>query len=99
MPLPIFIDIDGTLTTVPTKMWGPVIPGRIAAVQALIESGREVVLWSGGGTGYVQAFAEKHGLRPSVCIGKPDMAVDDNPTIRPARVWRVIPPEAFFEGA
>ena len=95
MPLPIFVDIDGTLTSVPTRMWGPVYPERIAAVQRLIASGREVVLWSGGGTEYVRAFAKKYDLRPSVCLGKPDMAVDDNPTIRPR--LRIVSPEDFFK--
>ena len=96
MPLPVFIDIDGTLTTVPTRMWGEVLPERSAAVLALIENGREVVLWSGGGTAYVRAFAEKYALSPNVCIGKPGIAVDDNPTIRPAGRLRIIAPEIFF---
>ncbi len=97
MPLPIFIDIDGTLTTVPTKKWGPVIPDRIHDVQAMIGRGVEVVLWSGGGTEYVRAFAKKYNLRPSVCIGKPRQIVDDNPTIRPPGRMNVVPPGEFFE--
>ncbi len=97
MPLPIFIDIDGTLTTVPTKKWGPVIPDRIESVQAMIGRGVEVVLWSGGGTEYVRAFAEKYDLRPSVCIGKPHQMVDDNPTVRPPGRMNIVPPDEFFE--
>ena len=97
MPLPIYIDIDGTLTTVPTKMWGPVIPDRIHDVQAMIGRGLEVVLWSGGGTDYVRAFAKKYDLHPSVCIGKPGQVVDDNPTIRPKRFMVPVPPDEFFE--
>ena len=93
--LPIFFDIDGTLTSVPTKMWGPVYPARIAAVQRLIASGREVILWSGGGTAYARAFAEKYDLPAAVCIGKPDMAIDDNPTIRPR--LRIVSSGEFFD--
>ena len=96
MPLPIFIDIDGTLTEVPTRMWGAPIPERIAVVENLIASAREVVLWSGGGTAYVRAFAEKHGLRPSVCIGKPGTIVDDHPAIRPRNRVLIVAPEVFF---
>ncbi len=96
MPLPIFVDIDGTLTTVPTKKWGPVVPARIAALRALIATGREVVLWSGGGTDYVRAFAAKHDLSPSVCVGKPDTVVEDNPTIRPRPRMKIVDPAAFF---
>ena len=97
MPLPIFIDIDGTLTTVPGQKWGPVLPERIAILQALIASGREVVLWSGGGSDYARAFAAKHDLTPAVCIGKPDIIVDDNPTMRPLKRMKIIAPEVFFK--
>ena len=97
MPLPIFIDIDGTLTTVPGQKWGPVLPERLAILRALIASGREVVLWSGGGSGYARAFAVKYDLTPTVCIGKPDIVVDDNPTIRPLKRMKIVAPEAFFK--
>ena len=97
MTLPVYIDIDGTLTDDPTKQWGPVIPDRIESVQAMIGRGVEVVLWSGGGTAYVRAFAEKYNLRPAVCIGKPYQMVDDNPTVRPSGRMRVVAPDEFFE--
>ncbi len=77
-----FIDIDGTLTTVPTKPWGDVIPDRVAAVKMMIHRGDTVVLWTGGGAVYAKAFAKKHGL-DCLCIGKPDMIIDDNPKLRP----------------
>ena len=96
MPLPIFIDIDGTLTDTPTR-GGRGKPERIAAVKALIESGREVVLWSGSGTDYVRALAKKYGLCPIACIGKPDRMVDDNPNMRPPGLMPVVPPEEFFK--
>ncbi|HDZ74369.1 MAG TPA: hypothetical protein ENH55_16715 [Aurantimonas coralicida] len=98
MPLPIFIDIDGTLTDSPHK-GGSGLPERIAAVEALIARGREVVLWSACGTDYVRDFAKKYGLRPIACIGKPDKAVDDRPTIRPAGSMPVVCPEDFFDCA
>ena len=96
--LPLFVDIDGTLTDSPTQ-GGQVLLARLAELRALIAAGREVVLWTGGGTGYAQAFAELHGLRPSVCVGKPSVAVDNCPTIRPAGRLRIVAPEDFFEGA
>ena len=94
---PVFIDIDGTLTTVPKRGWGPVIPERIKSVQAMIERGVEVVLWSGGGTAYARAFAKKYDLRPAACIGKPSQIVDDNPAIRPTGRIRMVAPGEFFQ--
>ena len=97
MSLPTFIDIDGTLTTVPNQKWGPIIPDRIHDVQAMIGRGMEVVLWSGGGTAYARAFAKKYDLRPAVCIGKPSQIVDDNPSVRPPGRMHIVPPDEFFE--
>ncbi len=94
--LPIFVDIDGTLTTLWNQTWGPVVPERIAKLKALIKDGREVVLWFGGAAGYARAFAEKYDLHPTACIGKPDQVVDDCPTIRP-RGLPVTAPEDFFK--
>ena len=96
--LPIFIDIDGTLTDSPSK-GGSGLPDRIKSVQAMIGRGVEVVLWSACGTDYVRGFAKKYGLRPIACIGKPDKAVDDRPTIRPAGSMPVVSPEDFFDHA
>lgn len=95
---PLFIDIDGTLTMNPVVPWGAPRMDRIAKVKELILAGWQVVLWSGGGTSYARAFAEKYGLASTIAIGKPEMMIDDNPTIRPAgRMVRVAPDEFFAQ--
>ena len=94
--LPIFIDIDGTLTDSPSK-GGSGLPDRIKSVQAMIGRGVEVVLWSGSGTDYVRDFAKKYDLRPIACIGKPQQLVDDNPNVRPSNCMPVVPPGEFFD--
>lgn len=81
----IFVDIDGTLTTEAYTRWGHPIKDRIEAVKALVIMGYDVVLWSGGGRKYVEAFAKKYGLEGVICIGKPDVIVDDQVDIRPRR--------------
>ena len=58
MNLPIYIDIDGTLTDSPDTRWGRVVPGRIEAVKRLIASGERVVLWSAGSDEYAKEFAK-----------------------------------------
>lgn len=99
MSLPIFIDIDGTLTTTPNKTWGPVIAYRVDMVWRLVEDGHEVVLWSGGGTSYARSFARQVGLEPFVtCIGKPGKIIDDNPSIRPDWERLKATPDMFFGG-
>ena len=94
--LPTFVDIDGTLTDLPTKMWGQVDRQRLQYLRDLIRDGREIVLWTGGGTEYAKAFAERYDFAPAFCIGKPSLVVDDNPTIRPAGRMRIISPAEFF---
>lgn len=81
---PIFVDIDGTLTLAPTKMWGPVIEERLKKVRNLCQQGYQVVLWSGGGTKYAEAFAAKYELPVMAALGKPQVFVDDNPDISPS---------------
>lgn len=93
---PIYIDIDGTLTDRPDHPWGAPIAFRIAWVKTMIEEGKSIVLWSGTGTAYVRAFAEQHGLGAAVCIGKPEMCIDDNPGIRPEGRMRIVGPVEFF---
>lgn len=94
--LPIFIDIDGTLTDLPTKKGGNVLNDRIDLIKKLISEGHEVVIWSGGGTEYAKQFALLHGLDKVICIGKPSICVDDNPSIRPEERIKVLTPEYFF---
>ncbi len=96
--LPIYVDIDGTLTDVPNAMWGSVHPERIAYIQKLIAEGVEVYLWSGGGAKYARNFAKRHDIFPAACLGKPDWLVDDNANIRPGGLRRVAP-EEFFKAA
>lgn len=84
MSLPIFIDIDGTLTMDGEKAWALPRDSALNAVKHLLEGGAEVVFWSGRGTTYAKAWAEKLGLTGKVtCIGKPSICYDDNPEIRP----------------
>ena len=94
--LPIFIDIDGTLTFAPESKWGEPIHERIKRVVDMLAAGTEVVLWSGGGTKYAREFADRYGLGGAVCIGKPSLMIDDNPTIRPPGRMPIKAPEDFF---
>jgi hydroxymethylpyrimidine pyrophosphatase-like HAD family hydrolase len=88
----IYCDIDGTLTTAPENGWGPLCPKVISGVKEAIEAGHEVILWSGRGKRYAEAFAEKHDLKVVCCLSKPDMIIDDNHDIRPKnRLWRLSP--------
>lgn len=78
----IFCDIDGTLTTEPHKMWGPVIPERLEALRRMCAR-EKVVLWTGGGERYARRFADYHEIPAFACLGKPTKLFDDNPEIRP----------------
>lgn len=93
---PIYIDIDGTLTLDPVNGWGVPIMSRIRRVQALLAEGRQVVLWSGGGTKYARDFAKRYGLDGIVALGKPEAIVDDNPLLRPTGRMAIIKPDEFF---
>ena len=97
MDRPIFIDIDGTLTTTPSRPWGPTIAARLNRVRDLLAAGQQVVVWSGNGTAYATQFVEKHGLEGAVSIGKPELVVDDNPDIRPRERMQILSPEEFFD--
>lgn len=93
MKLPIFIDIDGTLTLDGEKAWGCPRESAIESVKHMLTRGEEVVFWSARGTTYAKAWAERLGLTGKVtCIGKPSHCYDDNPTIRPGGL-KVFPPE------
>ena len=98
MTLPIFIDIDGTLTDSGLRDGKP-IRSRIKYVQKLIYRGDPIVLWSASGTEYAKEFARTNQLDDALAvIGKPKLFVDDNPVIRPIERMQVITPEAFFDG-
>ena len=94
--LPVYIDIDGTLTDNP-KAGGRAISERIEKVRQLILSGRHVVVWSAVGTEYAREFVATNSLSGATAIGKPDFAVDDNPEIRPRSHFKIYSPEEFFD--
>lgn len=82
---PVYVDIDGTLTSTPGRPWGPTVDDRVATVRRLVDEGYTIVLWSGGGRTYARRWAAEHGLAGSVaCEGKPAVWVDDNPYVSPS---------------
>jgi len=89
-----YIDIDGTLTDLEDRGGNP-IEYRIDYVRRLSQK-HEVVLWSGGGSKYARSFAKKHRLLSVICVGKPDVIVDDRETIRPEGKMRMLSPVTFF---
>lgn len=93
--LPIYIDIDGTLTSEPHTRDGPALVGRIEHVRRIISSGVEVVIWSAHGTEYAKAFAKRHRLKVLAAIGKPAFCVDDKPRIRAAGLGVKSPADYF----
>lgn len=95
MTLPIYIDIDGTLTDKELRGGNPLL-NRINMVKDLIKNGQEVIIWTGSGTQYAIDFCKKHEIKPLACLGKPHIAVDDNPTIRPHERIQMFNPETFF---
>ena len=94
--MPIFIDIDGTLTDSGLHGGKP-IDERLMIVRKLVKAGKEVVIWSAGGTEYAQRFAKDHDINGVTCIGKPCLLVDDNPRVRAGGLLRQSP-EKFFNG-
>jgi len=93
--LPIFVDIDGTLTDFGQQGGNP-IAGHIEKLKKLIAQGVEVIIWSGGGTDYAKKFAEDHAISGVTCIGKPSLMVDDNPNVRPVGTMVIVEPAKFF---
>lgn len=95
--LPIYCDIDGTLTDAPAARWGNPNTRLIEALQELIANGRSVVLWSAGGAEYAQAFAERYKIAAIACLGKPQIIIDDIPTLRSPGLIIQTSPEGFLE--
>lgn len=96
----IYIDIDGTLTTDGEKAWGPVRPRAIERVQELALAGHEIFLWSARGEQYARDFASKHCLPfATVCLGKPDIYVDDHKEIRDRGHMRYVDPDTFEQAS
>lgn len=96
MDRPTFIDIDGTLTD-DSKAGGKAIHARVKAVRKMIAAGDDIVIWSGTGTKYAVEFCNRYSIKPLAAIGKPELCVDDNPTIRPVGHVVVLDPKEFFE--
>lgn len=91
--LPVYCDIDGTLTDLPTKKWGSPDMAAIEGLKDIIADGFEVVLWSGGGSQYAREFAEKYGIEAIARLGKPSVVIDDNSHIRPIQRIAVVNPK------
>lgn len=79
--LPVYIDIDGTLTDKPEGK-GTADESRIKIVQRMIEKGTDVVLWSAAGGEYARKFADDNGLDVVAALGKPDYCIDDMTQIK-----------------
>lgn len=92
----VFVDIDGTLTTTPDGPHGPIRKDVLEAVRKLIHDRHVVVLWSAQGARYANEFARSYGLAVT-CISKPDLCVDDRPTLRPAEKMEIVSPEDFMK--
>jgi hydroxymethylpyrimidine pyrophosphatase-like HAD family hydrolase len=75
MSLPIYVDIDGTLTDSPNPNGKP-LTRRIDKVRIWLREGRQVVVWSGNGMDYAREFCRRHGLHPTAVLGKPVYCID-----------------------
>lgn len=82
----LYVDIDGTLTDTSQAQWGNPIMPRIEKLRQLIDEGHFVVLWTGAGADYAREFGNRYGINAHHCLAKPDVIVDDNPTIRPRKM-------------
>lgn len=79
----IYCDIDGTLTDNGNKANSKIMVNRIRKLKELSKN-HNVYLWSARGYDYVYDFAYNNGLGADVILcAKPDLIIDDNPTIRP----------------
>ena len=93
MDLPIYIDIDGTLTANSNMGWAEPLQHRLARVRQMIADGTLVVIWSARSGDYAREFCAKYDLQPLAALGKPAHCIDDTPTIRPG--MEVCPPEVL----
>jgi len=96
----IFVDVDGTLTD-EQRAKSVFKSGRredvIAKVKKLISEGHEIVLWTGN-TKYAKQAAEELGIDAAVCVGKPDLLVDNQAGTWSRRLRkRMRTPEEFLE--
>lgn len=93
----LYIDVDGTMTWDGTKKWGPPRQEIMELVTSARLAGHTVIFWSAQGGDYARAFARYHHLMAHAYLSKPDLAVDDCETIRPADKMTIIPPEQLKE--
>jgi len=89
----IFVDIDGTLTRDGEKANGKPWYENIDKIRNLIANGNDVTIWSAMGEEYVRLFCDEHNLKPRYMLGKPNIIIDDCPTIRPVDKMTVILPK------
>ncbi len=84
--MPIYIDIDGTLTDDSNFACGKVLPKRVEKIRNMLSAGLPIVIWSAGGGNYARRFIQMNGLNAYgdiIGLGKPRFCVDDCETIRP----------------
>lgn len=95
----IFVDVDGTLTDrqcAKSAFRANPRHDMIAAVRKLASEGHEIVLWTGN-TEYAKRAAEALGVPAAVCVGKPQMIVDNEVGRWSRRLHdRTISPEEFL---
>lgn len=89
----IYCDVDGTLTEAPESRWGKPRLDVIGRIKDAIGEGDVVVLWSGAGAEYAEAFAERYGIKARACLSKPDLLIDDVPSLRPRGITVLLPGE------
>ena len=92
----IFCDVDGTLTVHDAKGSDPNWE-TINKLKDLMAKGVPVILWSGRSRRYAERFAKKYELNVEMCLSKPMMFVDDNPTLRPTSRMPTLSPQEFLD--
>ncbi len=76
--LNVCIDVDLTLI----DEHGELLPGAIEALEKLRKAPCELTLWSAAGAEYAKAVAARHKIEHCFqgIAGKPDIAIDDDPS-------------------
>jgi hypothetical protein len=92
-----YIDVDGTMTDAPLSIWGNPDMKMIEKVKQLCLT-NFVVVWSAGGQKYAKDFCEAYNIEPAFILPKPDIMVDDCPTIRHNNHIKLITPKEFKKG-
>jgi hypothetical protein len=73
----VYVDVDLTLV----DHMGVLLPGAVAAMNALHDAGCHLFLWSTGGADYCRQIAERAGFAElfEAFLPKPDIYIDDMP--------------------